>query len=700
MKQKLNRGSSVSNKALLHRISCATAIVMLLVVGLCSIWLGTTTVKADASTKGIITPGVTNVNIRTSPNTSGASNKIVKVDGGFQMDILDTVNTSDTYAWYKVGFYLDGKYTNGYVYSEFVTIISSSDDPDYSSDTDFESYLNKQGFPESYKAGLRELHAKYPEWIFIADQTGKDWDDVVEAQNKLGRSLIHKSNVSSWKSTADGAYDWETGEWNSYDSGGWVQASNELVQYALDPRNFFNSNNVFMFESLSYNDAVHNQSGVSNIIAGSFMQSSGHDLGYNGNSYNYASGLMLAGSISGVSPYHLATRIIQEQGWKGDGASISGTIGGYSGYYNYYNQGAYASGGNSATVNGMIYAAQTDVATLRPWTTRMKSIIGGAKYIGSSYINRGQNTIYYEKFDLISPYTHQYMTNILAARSESSTAAKAYSDTVKQTTGLVFRIPVYNNMPASACPIPSGDGSPNNKLSDLSVSGYSLTPSFRMFTEEYDLIVPYSTQGITVNASSADSSASVSGTGWHDLSVGDNDIHITVTAANGSDCTYTIHVVRKQNTSSGGSSEDGQSGYTTNYDVDKNNGTFAGIGVGSNTSDVISKISCTGGAYVKIYNADGSDNNGTIATGNKVVIYDRNNQVIDQFTIIIYGDINGDGNIDIYDLIYMRQDILGIKSLEGPYRQAADTNRGNDGINIYDMIYLRKHLLNIEYIRQ
>ena len=37
---------------------------------------------------------------------------------------------------------------------------------------------------------------------------------------------------------ADGCYDWETGEYTVLDSGGWVQASSELVQYALDPRNF------------------------------------------------------------------------------------------------------------------------------------------------------------------------------------------------------------------------------------------------------------------------------------------------------------------------------------------------------------------------------------------------------------------------------------------------------------------------------
>ena len=98
--------------------------------------------------------------------------------------------------------------------------------------------------------------------------------------------------------------------------------------------------------------------------------------------------------------------------------SISGTVSGYEGYYNYYNQGAYKTATASAVVNGLKYAAKTDAATLRPWNTRMKSVIGGAIYIGSRYINRGQNTIYYEKFDMVTPYTHQYMTNVLAPRSE------------------------------------------------------------------------------------------------------------------------------------------------------------------------------------------------------------------------------------------------------------------------------------------
>lgn len=84
---------------------------------------------------------------------------------------------------------------------------------------DFETYLTQQGFPESYKVKLRELHQKYPYWKFEAQQTGMDWNDVIQAESKLGLNLTENSNPSSWKSTQEGAYDWDTGNWIALDSG-------------------------------------------------------------------------------------------------------------------------------------------------------------------------------------------------------------------------------------------------------------------------------------------------------------------------------------------------------------------------------------------------------------------------------------------------------------------------------------------------
>lgn len=690
----MRRGSSI--KKMTKRLKAVFLATVVAVAGITAYAALTGPVEAYADTQrtGRVDDGVTNLRIRSSTDTSSTANVITKVNGGFEFDILDTVQTSDTYAWYYVGFYFNGAYTYGYVTSEFVTV-----DPgvDYEPDADFEAYMEAQGFPASYREGLRELHAQYPNWIFVADHTGKDWQEVVDNENVLGRSLIYNWADSSWKSTADGAYNWDTGEWYELDSGGWVQASSELVQYALDPRNFLNTTNVFMFESLSYNSGIQNEDGVRNVISGTFMQDSGHDLSYDGGWYQYPSALMLAGRTSGVSPYHLATRIIQEQGGNGQGSSISGTVGGYEGYYNYFNQGAYKTASASAVVNGLIYASRTDSATMRPWNTRMKSIIGGSISLGSGYINRGQDTLYYEKFD-IDAYWHQYMTNILAPRSESQTASKAYSSETKRNTAFLFTVPVYNNMPEQACPLPEGDGSPNNTLQDLYVDGHGLTPTFNKYTQEYDLIVENSVAGVTVSASPADGNAGVDGTGYYDLAVGLNTVYIYVTAPNGDVRTYTIHIVREEDGSSGGDTT--EAGYQSGYVMDAHTGRMSGIGVGSLAADVLNGITFTGGAYGNVYAADGSENTGIIKTGDRLVIYRPDGSELASFQVVIYGDLNGDGRINAYDLIIIRSYMLNIMPLEGAYVEAADTNRGNDGVNAYDLIVLRSHLLNITYIKQ
>ena len=54
-------------------------------------------------------------------------------------------------------------------------------------DAEFESYLTAQGFPESYKQPLRQLHTVHPEWTFKAVQTNLAWNDVVAAESAVGK---------------------------------------------------------------------------------------------------------------------------------------------------------------------------------------------------------------------------------------------------------------------------------------------------------------------------------------------------------------------------------------------------------------------------------------------------------------------------------------------------------------------------------
>ena len=55
------------------------------------------------------------------------------------------------------------------------------------------------------------------------------------------------------------------------------------------------------------------------------------------------------------------------------------------------------------------------------------------------------------------------------------------------------------------------------------------------------------------------------------------------------------------------------------------------------------------------------------------------------------GDVNDDGNIDLFDLIAIRDHIFGKITLEGDALEAADVN-GDVLINIFDVMLIRDHI--------
>lgn len=103
-------------KRLLTKMKAACLAVVMCVSTLPVLTAQIQPVTAYAQEKtGTVNAGVTGLRIRSSTDTSSTANVITKVSGGFHFEILDTVQTSDTYAWYQVGFYLNGTYTKGYV---------------------------------------------------------------------------------------------------------------------------------------------------------------------------------------------------------------------------------------------------------------------------------------------------------------------------------------------------------------------------------------------------------------------------------------------------------------------------------------------------------------------------------------------------------------------------------------------------------
>ena len=462
-------------------------------------------------------------------------NIVAQLDTGYPIEVLEEVNADDGYKWYRIKFSKNDKEREGYVRSDLVTIVNTNYNTQ-SSDADFEEQIKE--FPDDYKAQLRALHEKYPNWQFEAVKTGLEWSDVVKNESKVGRNLVAKTSIASWKSTEPQAYNWASNTWYGFDGGSWAAASTELIQYYLDPRNFLDDSGIFQFETLEFKD-YQNVDGVKNALAGTFMAGDYSDT--DGETRSYASTFFEAGQNYGINPYHLASRAVQEQGVLGRSQSIAGNVSGLENLFNYFNIGAFAANGNSATINGLYYAAGADENYLRPWNSRYKSINGSAKYIADKYVSVGQNTLYFQKFNVVNSkngiYSHQYMSNIVAASYESARLKKAYSDL---NTKLIFRIPVYNNMPSAKCVKPTSDSNPNTYLSKLWVDGYSFTTEFSSVNSTYYLTVGSDVESVNIGAEAVSSSSSVGGTGTYTLNSGENKIQVVCKAQNGATKGYTI----------------------------------------------------------------------------------------------------------------------------------------------------------------
>lgn len=427
--------------------------------------------------------------------------------------------------------------------------------PSALSDAEFEAEMTAQ-FPESYKPYLRELHKAYPYWSFKSYNTGLDWNTAVDNEAVVGKSLISNTKTDAWKSYEKGAFDYAADKYIVYDGTSWVTASRQAVAYYMDPRNFLTEKYVFMFEALAYESQYQNADGVDRILAGTI---------YNGASYTYADDagnpvtaaykdtFVTAAAITGVSPYHLATRMKQEvvTGANSVSSAVTGTVQGFEGIYNFYNIGASDGADGGAIIRGLTFASQ-GTTYMRPWNNQYKAIVGGAQYIGSNYIARGQNTLYLQKFNVTpdSTYSHQYMSNVAAAYSEAAKTYDAYKEWMALQP-IVFYIPVYNSMPDKAEAAPqSSNLNPNNYLGSISIAGdtqilYQTNPVFATDgTETYNITVPASETGVSIAASPVNKNAKVTGTGRITLTNTVTSVPITVTAQNGNVKNYTIIITK------------------------------------------------------------------------------------------------------------------------------------------------------------
>lgn len=540
------------------------------------------------------------------------------------------------------------------------------------------------GFPESYWKDLALLKTAHPNWIFRAVDTGLDFNTAVNGENSLGRSLIQIAsgvNDEGYLNTWSGSYDYFTDTFTPFDSTTWFAANYDTIAYYMDPRNFLTDMHIFQFERLGYDNSINEdiyRNGVSIIFKNAYLS-------------RYIDDFLTGGKESKVSPIYLASLSKQEvgNGTQTPNTAIAGT---YNGMYNFYNIGATSD--SNPVYNGLSFAAKTDMDSMRPWNTEYKAIVGGAKWMAQNYISIGQDTIYFKKWDVVSninsasgfDYVHQYQTNIQAAASEANTTYKSYTSIGIIDIPYLFYIPVYRNMPSSTSLPPKGN--PNNYLSSLSINGQSIA-NFKGNVENYNYYLDVNTPEIRIEATSVKGLGKVEGTGTFKINE-DTTKTIKVTARNGDVKNYKINIIL-----SGTKLEDPVDVVTTlnNAGIKNNEKYLSGFELGEDISYISKKIiSANKDAKVEL-----SKSSGKIATGDKVTITVNNETKT--YEVVVYGDVNGDGEIKASDYARVKNVFLNKSSLSGAAKVAADVNR-DGSIKASDYARIKNTFLHKSSIEQ
>lgn len=379
-----------------------------------------------------------------NPENKNKSQPLCDLTNGTKIILLAEELDGDGDLWYKIAYGEDFSST-GYAFSSRVRIIY-----DYVFDSDFEK--NLENFPESYRDYLRSLHAKYPNWQFIAHDVELSFEDAVYAQY----GVDDVKNTRKWVEFTYGGAEWrdargyneQNDSWITLETR-WTYASKMAIEYFLDPRNSLDENKIFVFMQQSYNKDLFSKDALRTVVKDTFLEK-GYDKTGDSAIENdaYIDDIIAAAEQSGVSPYVIAATIIIEQGTKGDTDMISGRYPGFEGYYNFFNFSASGNTKDAITKAGLTYAKQNG------WNNREAAIIGGAQKYADGYIGIGQDTYYYKDFNVVNKvWWHQYAAAVYDAWTNANYLKKGC--TVNTDASLTFLIPVYYDMPQNPAPVPT-----------------------------------------------------------------------------------------------------------------------------------------------------------------------------------------------------------------------------------------------------
>lgn len=521
--------------------------------------------------------------------------------------------------------------------------------------TDINSVDSKK-YPQ-IKELIQALQKEHPNWKFKILYTDINWSDAI-ANEYVGhgaspRNLVPANNANydkEWVCKACGTE-------NTYDSGKWYCASEVAIAYMMDVRNSLNNADIFQLLELSYSEC--NKEKLGKMTTNTFL-----------NNDSYINAILEAAKKYNVNAYYIVARILQEQGKNGSTLSQGqGYNGQYVGYYNVFNIGASGKGKDNVILNGLKKAQDND------WTTLEKSIIGGTEIIAKSYIARGQNTLYLQKFDVDNSdgnlYWHQYMQNLVAAQKEGQTLKKTFSDMDSIEGEYTFIVPVFKNMPETAINRPS---TTNTELpSNADLVRVNVTGSLYLRDKpqkDANKIGSIYKDNIVTRLEKA--TEKVDGTYWDYIMTASGVKGYAARETFDYEETYKLYLVPVNPDIPDEEDPSIIKNDKVKIDTKTNSVTTIPGATVKDFSDLLGK-------EVTVKNAK----NETLAKDSKL---STGCVIDDTYTVAVLGDVNGDGEVKSTDYMAIKNAIMGTKELSDLAKIAADVN--NDG-NIKSTDYMK-----------
>lgn len=528
--------------------------------------------------------------------------------------------------------------------------------------TDINS-IDSNKYPQ-IKELLQSLKREHPNWNFKILYTDIRWSDAI-ANEFVGhgsspRNLVPANNLNydnGWICTA-------CGDGKTYDNGNWHCASEAAISYMMDARNSVNYTDIFQFMELSYSNC--NVQTIKTMVSNTFL-----------NNDSYINAIMQAAQQHNVNAYYIVARILQEQGTSGSTLSAgNGYNGQYRGVYNVFNIGASGNGKETVILNGL------KTANSKGWTTMESSIIGGTEIIAQSYIARGQNTLYLQKFDVENSdgnlYWHQYMQNILAAQKEGQTLRKTFENIGSVESGYTFIIPLFKNMPATAVSRPSTTSSGIPTSTDLVRVNVTGTLYLRNQPKKSanKIGTVYKDEIITRLEKATEK---IDGTYWDYVMKSNGTKGYAARETYDYESTYKLYLVPMNQEIAGSDNESIVKNDKVKIDTKNNEVTSVPNATVKDFANLL-------GANVIAKNSKGEilGDNDKLATGCTIN---------DVYTVVVLGDVNGDGEILATDALQILKNSTNLHPLTGPYLQAADVDN-NGSILATDALTVLKYSTN------